>query len=100
MNRADLVNLIAARTDLTKPEVNRAVMLFFDAIIQALDSGERVTIDNFGSFRLYWQKERQYIRPLTDEVYTVGPRRVPSFCSSPYFRKRVAEGRRAIRSRA
>ena len=50
MNKADLVNLVAARTELTKTDVSLVVDAAIDTIIDSVVEGKKVSILGFGSF--------------------------------------------------
>ena len=49
MNKADLVNLVAARTELTKTDVSLVVDAAIDTIIDSVVEGKKVSILGFGS---------------------------------------------------
>ena len=50
MNKADLVNLVAARTELTKTDVSLVIDAAIDTIIDSVVEGKKVSILGFGSF--------------------------------------------------
>ena len=50
MNKADLANLVAARTELTKTDVSLVVDAAIDTIIDSVVEGKKVSIPGFGSF--------------------------------------------------
>ena len=50
MNKADLVNLVAARTELTKTDVSNVVDAAIETIIDSVVEGKKVSILGFGSF--------------------------------------------------
>ena len=47
MNKADLVNLVAARTELTKTDVSMVVDAAIDTIIDSVVEGKKVSIPKF-----------------------------------------------------
>lgn len=47
MNKADLVNLVAARTELTKTDVAQVVDALIDTIIDSVVDGKKVSILGF-----------------------------------------------------
>ncbi len=59
MNKADLVNLVAARTQLTKTDVSLVVDAAIETIVDSVVEGKKVSILGFGSFepRDYLLKE-------------------------------------------
>ena len=50
--KADLVNVIAHRTGLTKNETESVVDSLFESIIDSLKTGKRIEIRGFGSFNI------------------------------------------------
>jgi len=50
MNKADLINAVAAATGLSKAKAGQAIDAMIDAITGALKKGESVTLVGFGSF--------------------------------------------------
>ena len=49
MNKADLVNLVAARTELTKTDVSLVVDAAIETIVDSVVEGKKVSILGFGS---------------------------------------------------
>ena len=50
MNKADLVNLVAARTELTKTDVALVIDAAIETIVDSVVEGKKVSILGFGSF--------------------------------------------------
>ena len=67
MNKADLVNLVAARTELTKTDVSLVVDAAIDTIIDSVVEGKKVSILGFGSFEPRDRSARQGLNPKTGE---------------------------------
>ena len=67
MNKADLVNLVAARTELTKTDVSLVVDAAIDTIIDSVVEGKKVSILGFGSFEPRDRSARQGLNPQTGE---------------------------------
>ena len=65
MNKADLVNLVAARTELTKTDVSMVVDAAIDTIIDSVVEGKKVSILGFGSFEPRERSARQGLNPKT-----------------------------------
>ncbi len=81
MNRAHIVKAVA-RTLTTKGEALKAVETVFETIRAALSAGEKVSISNFGTFRVKLRKSRQGRNPKTGEAIAVPPRRGVRFKAS------------------
>ncbi len=73
MNKADLVNLVAARTELTKTDVSLVVDAAIDTIIDSVVEGKKVSILGFGSFEPRERSARQGLNPKTGEKIKIPP---------------------------
>ena len=71
MTKADLTAQVAANTDMTKKDADKAVNAVFEALSRALANGEKVTISGFGTFEVRERAERQGINPRTQEPITI-----------------------------
>ncbi|NTU54194.1 MAG: integration host factor subunit beta [Chlorobiaceae bacterium] len=89
--KADLVNVIAQQTGLTKNETESVVDCLFESIIDSLKAGKRIEIRGFGSFNIRYKNLRQARNPRTGEKVTVGPKNVPTFKISKEFKHAVSE---------
>ena len=52
MNKAELINSVAAAADVSKKEAEAVVSATFDAITAALKDGDKVQLVGFGSFEV------------------------------------------------
>ena len=86
MNKADLVNLVAARTELTKTDVSLVVDAAIETIIDSVVEGKKVSILGFGSFEPRERSARQGLNPKTGRH----PRQA---CSSLHCRQDVQGSR-------
>jgi DNA-binding protein HU-beta len=89
MNKADLVNLVAARTELTKTDVSLVVDAAIETIIDSVVEGKKVSILGFGSFEPRERSERQGLNPKTGEKIKIPAKRVPAFTAGKLFKDRV-----------
>ncbi len=89
MNKADLIIAINNETDLTKPEAEAVVNLFFNEMAKALASGDRVEIRGLCSF--YVKKYKAYAgrNPKTEEPTQVKPKKLPFFKCGKELKERV-----------
>lgn len=83
MNKSDLVDALADRTDMTKADSSRAIDALFDTdngiIRTALVRGERVQITGFGTFESKRRKARTGRNPRTGETIQIPATNTPSF---------------------
>ena len=82
MNKSELVDALADRTEMTKADAARAVEALFstdDGILaQALDKGDRVQITGFGTFEAKHRKARTGRNPRTGETIKIAASKTPS----------------------
>jgi DNA-binding protein HU-beta len=61
-----------------------------ETIIQAVSSGDKVTLVGFGSFEPRERKAREGRNPKTNEKMEIPATKVPAFSAGKLFRERVA----------
>jgi nucleoid DNA-binding protein len=79
MTKQQLIDKVAAKTQLGKGDVAAAVDSVLDSITEALQSNERVDIRGFGSFVVKDKKARQGRNPRTGETITIAAKRDAGF---------------------
>ena len=89
MTKAELVERIAAKINLTKKDTERVVNIVFGSIIQALAQGEKVELRGFGSFRVRSRDSRDGRNPRTGATVYIPPKKVPFFKAGKELREIV-----------
>ncbi len=79
MTKADLVADVAKTNGLTRIDAEVVVQTVLDSIVEALNSGEKVELRGFGSFRHRERNPRQGRNPKTGEAVQVAAKRVSYF---------------------
>jgi len=79
MTKADLVEEVIRTTELPRKESEAIVETIFDSIIQALQTGDKIEIRGFGSFRTRQRRGRVGRNPKTGAKVEVPPKRIPFF---------------------
>jgi integration host factor subunit beta len=79
MTKADLVEEVIRITELPRKESEIIVETIFDSIIQALQTGDKIEIRGFGSFRTRQRRGRTGRNPKTGAKVEVPPKRIPFF---------------------
>jgi integration host factor subunit beta len=79
MTKAELVDAVAKKSELSKKDAEVIVQAVLDSIIDSLQTGEKVELRGFGSFRLRERASRQGRNPKTGEKVHVPAKRVPYF---------------------
>lgn len=79
MNKAELIDEIAAGSGLTKADSRRALDSFIEATEKALKKGDRVALVGFGSFSVSERQERKGRNPQTGAEITIPSKKVVKF---------------------
>ena len=79
MNKAELINSVAASADVSKKEAEAVVSATFDAITAALKDGDKVQLVGFGSFEVKKRAARVGRNPRTGETIKIPARKVAKF---------------------
>ena len=91
MTKQQLIEKVAAKTELKKAEVEVAIDSVLDLVAEALRSNERVDLRGFGSFVVKERKERQGRNPRTGETITIAAKRDASFRPSKELTDELAQ---------
>lgn len=86
MNKQDLIKKLSNYT-LTKTDAKKFIDIIFDTIKYCLVSGEKVVIQNFGSFVPKFYKSKKMYDPKKEKYITIYPRRKIKFVLSKAFDK-------------
>ena len=79
MNKAQLINAIAAKCDLPKKDIDAVVNATFDTIIETMKAGEKVQIVGFGRFEVRERPARTGRNPMTGEAIEIAASRSAAF---------------------
>ena len=79
MTKADLINIVARRLEITQVQAGIIVEAALGSIINALRNGHEVEIRGFGSFRFRNRAPRKGRNPKTGEKVDVPPKKIPYF---------------------
>jgi DNA-binding protein HU-beta len=79
MNKAQLIDAMAAGAGLTKVDAKKALDAFIAATTDALKSGDRVALIGFGSFSVSERAERTGRNPQTGKEITIAAKKVVKF---------------------
>ena len=79
MTKADLVEKIAAKANLTKAAAERALNAFLASVEESLAQDDKLTLTGFGTFMVETRKERQGRNPQTKEPMTIAASKLPAF---------------------
>jgi len=91
MTKADLVEKVTALGDLTRRDGEVIVETIFGSVIGALQSGDKIEIRGFGSFKIKKRKGRMARNPRTGAQVMVDEHFVPTFKVSKEMKQVVNE---------
>lgn len=91
MTKADIVDVIASATGLTKVETEAVVDGFISTVINALKEGKNIEIRGFGSFKVKKRKGRMARNPRTGAQVQIDEHFVPLFKVSKELKGNVNE---------
>lgn len=86
MNKAELVAAVAAKTELSKKDAERAVDAVVESIQEALGAGDKVALVGFGTFEVKERAARKGRNPQTGEEIDIAATRVPVFKAGKGFK--------------
>ena len=81
MNKAELIEAIAVKGDLSKKEADVALNAVIDAIKDALKAGEKVSLVGFGTFSVKERAARTGKNPATGEAIEIAACKGPAFAA-------------------
>lgn len=79
MNKNELVNAVAEKSQLSKANAKKAVDAFVEVIAEALKGGDKVALVGFGTFSVAERKERNGINPSTKEAIKIAAKKIAKF---------------------
>jgi integration host factor subunit beta len=79
LTKADLVEEVIRITELPRKESEVVVETVFESIIQALQTGDKIEIRGFGSFRTRERRGRMGRNPKTGAKVEVPAKKIPFF---------------------
>ncbi len=79
MNKTELIDKIAAATELSKADSKKALNATIDAIKDALVSGDKISLVGFGTFSVNVRPARQGVNPATKQKITIAPKKIAKF---------------------
>jgi len=89
MNKAELIEAVAAKTLTTKKQANAMLDAILGTIVDAVADGEKVTLVGFGAFESRDRVARDCRHPKTGETMKIPATVVPTFSAGKEFREAV-----------
>ena len=79
LNKAELIEHIASKSDISKAAATRALAALTDAVRKTLKKGDTVSLVGFGSFSVSKRAARTGRNPRTGDAIKIKKAKVPKF---------------------
>ncbi|MCM3184534.1 HU family DNA-binding protein [Priestia megaterium] len=79
MNKTELVDAVATKSELTKQDSKKAVDALFETISNTLAKEEKIQLVGFGTFEIRERAERTGRNPQTGEEMTIPASKAAAF---------------------
>ncbi len=89
MNRIELIEVIAAKHELSKAEAGRVLGTVLDAIVGAVKKGDTVSLVGFGTFKQSSRAARTGRNPQTGDKVKIPAAKLPKFAAGSAFKAAV-----------
>lgn len=89
MTKAEIVDIVAEGTGLTKTETQAVIEGFLATVGYALKQGDRVDLRGFGNFKVVDRASRSTYNPVTKEPVTIPAHRAPLFKPSKDLKRYI-----------
>ncbi len=89
MSKADLVNVVVAKTEMKKKDVELVVNAALDAIVEAMKAGDKVQLIGFGTFEVKNTAAREGRNPKTGEAISIPAGKKPAFSPSKAMKEAI-----------
>ena len=91
MNKADLVDAIAAKAELSKKDAEKALKAFEEVVTEELKNGGKVPFVVLGTFEVSERAERMGRNPQTGEDMIIAASKAPKFKAGKALKDAVNE---------
>ena len=79
MNKSELVSAIAAKTELSKKDAEKALKAFIDVVSDELAEGGKIQLVGFGTFEVSERAARTGRNPQTGDEMNIPASKAPRF---------------------
>ena len=91
MTKAEFIAAVAAKSDMTKKDTEKAVSAVIDTITDTLAKGEKIQLVGFGTFEVRERAAREGINPQTKKKIKIKATKVPAFKAGSALKEAVAK---------
>ncbi|MEL6553915.1 MAG: HU family DNA-binding protein [Cyanobacteria bacterium J06621_11] len=90
MNKAELIDTVAEKADVSKKDADAVLSAVIESIMESVAGGDKVSLVGFGSFEPRDRKARDGRNPQTGETIKIPATTVPAFSAGKGFKEMVA----------
>ncbi|GAF64891.1 HU family DNA-binding protein [Alkalihalobacillus trypoxylicola] len=89
MNKTELIQAVAERTQLSKKDASLAVNTVFELISESMSKGDSVQLIGFGNFEVRERAARKGRNPQTGEEIDIAATKTPAFKAGKQLKEAV-----------
>ncbi|GBE05944.1 MAG TPA: HU family DNA-binding protein [Nitrospirae bacterium] len=89
MTKAELIDLVADNTRISKAAATKAIDSFIGGVTRALKKGDKVTLVGFGTFSVSRRKARRGRNPKTGMEIKIPATKTPKFTAGKALKSAV-----------
>jgi DNA-binding protein HU-beta len=93
MNRKELLQSVASKTDMSMSKSEQALAAILETITKALSKGDDVVLVGFGTFKVAKRAARNGRNPQTGKVIKIAARKVARFSAGKQLKLAVNKGK-------
>jgi DNA-binding protein HU-beta len=90
MNKGELVDAVAAKANVPKKQAEAIITACCEVMMEAVASGDKVTLVGFGSFEPRERAAREGRNPQTGKTIQIPATKVPAFSAGKQFKELVS----------
>ena len=94
MNKSQLINALAKKTQLSKKDAEKALNAFVDTVSCNLTKGEKVQLIGFGTFDVKKRPARTARNPRTGAEIKIAAFKAPAFKAGKALKEKVNTGKK------
>ena len=79
MNKTELIAAVAAKSELSKKDAEKAVKAFTEVVAETLKKNDKVQLVGFGTFEVSERAAREGRNPQTGATMTIAASKTPKF---------------------
>ncbi len=91
MNKSELIDVIAAKANLSKKDAKAALEATLEAVSESLKAGDAVQLIGFGTFKVNKRAARIGRNPSTGEEIQIAEAKIPAFVAGKALKDLVKQ---------